>query len=110
MCNEALYECLSLKALLPPSRPAEITACCAALRSGQGSWGKRHQIPLCKILDTESTGMNPGADEVIELGMLKLEYGQDGQYSVLDSFDRLQQPKKPIPAHITAITGITDEE
>jgi DNA polymerase III epsilon subunit-like protein len=54
--------------------------------------------------------MNPGADEVIELGMLKLEYGQDGQYSVLDSFDRLQQPKKPIPAHITAITGITDEE
>src|SRR5258708_36739699 len=31
------------------------------------------------ILDTETTGMTPGADEVIELGMLKFEYGQDGQ-------------------------------
>ena len=63
------------------------------------------------ILDTETTGMAPGADEVIELGMLKFHYGQDGQiYRVLDSFNHLQQPRKPIPAHITAITGITDEE
>ena len=57
------------------------------------------------ILDTETTGMIPGVDEVIELGMLKFEYGQDGQvYRVLDSFNRLHQPKKPIPAHIAAIT------
>jgi len=63
------------------------------------------------ILDTETTGMNPGADEVIELGMLKFEYGQDGQiFRVLDRFNRLQQPKEPIPPHITAITGITDRE
>jgi DNA polymerase III subunit epsilon len=63
------------------------------------------------ILDTETTGMIPGADEVIELGMLKFEYGQDGQiFRVLDSFNHLQQPREPIPAHITAITGITNEE
>jgi DNA polymerase III subunit epsilon len=29
---------------------------------------------------------------------------------VLGSFSQLQQPKKPIPAHITAITGITNED
>jgi hypothetical protein len=63
------------------------------------------------VLDTETTGMIPGADEVIELGMLKFEYGQDGKiYRVLDSFNGLQQPRKPIPAAITAITGITNEE
>lgn len=63
------------------------------------------------ILDTETTGMIPGADEVIELGMLKFEYGQDGHiFRVLDSFNCLQQPRKPIPAPITAITGITDDE
>ncbi len=63
------------------------------------------------ILDTETTGMIPGVDEVIELGMLKFEYAHDRQiYRVLDSFNRLHQPKKPVPAHITAITGITNEE
>jgi DNA polymerase-3 subunit epsilon len=63
------------------------------------------------ILDTETAGMTPGVDEVIELGMLKFEYGQDGQiYRVLDNFSALQQPRKPIPPVITAITGITDEE
>jgi DNA polymerase III subunit epsilon len=55
--------------------------------------------------------MLPCADEVIELGMLNFEYGQDRQiYRVHDSFNCLQQPTKPTPVHITAITGITDEE
>lgn len=63
------------------------------------------------ILDTETTGMTPGTDEVIELGMIKFEYGHDGQiYRVLDTFNQLQQPSKPIPPHITAITGITDDD
>jgi DNA polymerase III subunit epsilon len=63
------------------------------------------------ILDTETTGMTPGTDEVIELGMIKFEYGHDGQiYRVLDTFNQLQQPSKPIPLHITAIAGITDDE
>ena len=63
------------------------------------------------ILDTETTGMTPAADEVIELGMIKFEYGRDGEiYRVLDTFNQLQQPGKPIPAHITAITHITDDE
>jgi DNA polymerase-3 subunit epsilon len=63
------------------------------------------------MLDTETTGMIPGADEIIELGMLKFEYGQDGRiYRVLDSFNHLQQPRKPIPTAITAITGLTNEE
>ncbi len=63
------------------------------------------------ILDTETTGMTPGTDEVVELGMIKFQYGHDGEiYRVLDTFNQLQQPSKPIPAYITAITGITDDE
>jgi len=63
------------------------------------------------ILDTEATGMTPGTDEVIELGMIKFQYRRDGQiYRALDTFNCLQQPSKPIPPHITAITGITDAE
>ena len=63
------------------------------------------------ILDTETTGMTPGVDEVIELGMIKFQYGRDGAiYRVLDTFSQLRQPGKPIPPFITTITGITDEE
>jgi DNA polymerase III subunit epsilon len=39
------------------------------------------------VIDAETTGMSPSADEVIELGMFKFEYGCDGQiYRVVDSF------------------------
>lgn len=63
------------------------------------------------ILDTETTGTDYAADEVIELGIIKFEYGASGRiYRVLETFNQLQQPSKPIPEAITRLTGMTDAD
>ncbi|MCP2080871.1 UNVERIFIED_ORG: hypothetical protein J2W74_002057 [Methylorubrum zatmanii] len=63
------------------------------------------------VVDVETTGTDFAADEVIELGILKFEYGASGRiYRVLDTLNQLHQPKKPIPPEITRLTGITDAD
>lgn len=75
-----------------------------------------HEMPepgLCRgiILDTETTGMDLSQDEVIELGMVLFSYdAQTGKVSrVIDTFEAMEQPSKPIPPASTEIHGITDE-
>jgi len=61
------------------------------------------------FVDTETTGLDPARDEIIELAMVPFTYGVDGEvYDVGAAFEQLRQPSKPISAEITAITGITD--
>ncbi len=63
------------------------------------------------VVDVETTGTDFATDEVIELGILKFEYGASGRiYRLLDTFNQLHQPAKPIPAEITRLTGITDAD
>src|SRR4051794_41053189 len=62
------------------------------------------------LLDTETTGLDHRKDEVIELGMVKFGYTPDGRIiDVRDTFSAFNEPSEPIPAEITALTGITDE-
>ncbi len=62
------------------------------------------------VLDVETTGLDHSKDEIIELGMFKFEFAADGRiFRVLDTYNQLRQPKEPIPAEITKLTGITDE-
>lgn len=61
-------------------------------------------------LDTETTGLDHRKDELIELGMVKFDYLSDGRIvGVKDTFSAFNEPSDPIPAEITALTGITDE-
>lgn len=61
------------------------------------------------FVDTETTGLDPARDEIIELAMVPFTYGLDGQvYAMGEPFQQLREPSKPIPAEITAITGIDD--
>ncbi|SJM62642.1 DNA polymerase III epsilon subunit [Brevundimonas diminuta 3F5N] len=60
-------------------------------------------------VDVETTGLDPEKDEIIELAMVPFTYGSDGRITeVGEAFEGLRQPAEPIPAHITAITGIDD--
>src|ERR1700761_4008295 len=69
--------------------------------------GMKTRIGL--FVDVETTGLDPVRDEIIELAMAPFTYGSDGEiYGVGEPFQQLRQPSKPIPAEITAITGIDD--
>jgi DNA polymerase III subunit epsilon len=63
------------------------------------------------VLDTETTGLDPAADKIIELALVKFEYsratGEVGR--VLEVYDGLEDPGVPIPPESTAIHGITNE-
>ncbi len=57
------------------------------------------------VFDTETTGFNAGgADQMIEIGAVRIKKGK-----VIDRFDELINPGKPLPSKITSLTGITDE-
>jgi DNA polymerase-3 subunit epsilon len=59
------------------------------------------------FVDVETTGLDPTEHEIVELAMVPFNYGLDGQiYSVEEPFHRLRKPSHPIPADITALTGI----
>lgn len=81
-----------------------------------GRFADRDDLPneptfIGLILDTETTGVDHARDEVIELGVIKFEYGASGRvYRVLKTLSQLQQPSKPIPPQITRLTGITDAD
>lgn len=68
------------------------------------------EVKVGIFLDTETTGMDPDEDKVIELAMVPFEFDSDGNiYRVLPEYNALQDPGKPIPELITQITGITDD-
>lgn len=56
------------------------------------------------VFDTETTGFYAGSDQMIEIGAVKIKDGK-----IIDRFDELIDPKRPIPKKITELTFITDE-
>lgn len=59
---------------------------------------------LC-FVDIETTGLDPSVDEILEIGAVYVERG------VVTARRRwLVKPTGPVPAMITALTGLTDEE
>ena len=57
------------------------------------------------VLDFETTGLSPDqGDRAIEIGAVRIEAGK-----VVDSFQRLMNPGRPISAFIADYTGITND-
>lgn len=62
------------------------------------------------FLDVETTGTNIINDKIIELGLVLFEYSADGKiFKILNEYSQYQDPKIPIPARITELTGISDD-
>jgi DNA polymerase-3 subunit epsilon len=68
------------------------------------------EVRRAAIVDTETTGLTPATDKVIELGLVVFEYAPaTGEvFRVVDAYSGLEDPGRPIPAESTAIHGITD--
>jgi DNA polymerase III subunit epsilon len=60
-------------------------------------------------LDLETTGLSPATDGIIEIGLVRFAYDAQGVLGSLDDLAAFQDPGRPIPREVTAITGITDE-
>ena len=66
---------------------------------------------IATIIDLETMGLNPVNHEIIELGMLSFSFTTgDGVLDVIDAYNELNDPGKPIPVDITKVTGITDKD
>ena len=66
------------------------------------------------FVDTETTGLDHDADEVIELALLPFEYeretGRIVRVDEADALSALRQPSFPIPAESARVHGITDAD
>jgi DNA polymerase-3 subunit epsilon len=62
------------------------------------------------LVDTETTGLDLEADQIIELAVLSFEFDpESGQvFRILGAYDGLEDPGRPIPPEATAVHGITD--
>ncbi len=56
------------------------------------------------VLDTETTGLRPGGDRVIEVAGIRMRGGE-----VIDTFQSLVNPGRRLPPFIVQFTGITQE-
>ncbi len=54
------------------------------------------------VADTETTGVNPQADRIIEIGAVRVVGGE-----IVDRFSQLVQPGRSLSRRITEITGLT---
>lgn len=82
----------------------------------QGAWplsAARGETRRGVFVDTETTGLDPDVDEVIELALLPFEYERDtgaivrvDQDAALSAF---RQPTFPIPPESSRIHGLTDQ-
>ena len=54
------------------------------------------------VLDVETTGLNTHADEIIEIGAVRIENGVE-----VGQFSELINPGRPVPEKVVEITGIT---
>ena len=62
------------------------------------------------IFDTETSGLNPGDDQIIELAALRVERTQAGALRIagkMDTFIKLPEGEQ-LPENIVTLTGITD--
>lgn len=63
------------------------------------------------IVDTETTGVDPLLDEIIDIAVVIVEADERGQIVRIDRVGQaLRDPGIPIPAAISRLTGITDDD
>jgi DNA polymerase-3 subunit epsilon len=69
-------------------------------------WSRALDELAFTVLDTETTGLDPaGGDRIVSLGAVRVV---NGRVLRQETFERLVDPERPVPATSTAIHGLTD--
>ena len=79
----------------------------------EGPTGRREtDAPFIGVaIDCETTGLDHERDEIIELACRRFRYDRNGIITKIDkAYSWLEEPSVPIPAEVTAITGIVDAD
>jgi DNA polymerase-3 subunit epsilon len=94
----------------------------AALLEATGQYRVLRQLPplniqkrmvdprerIVAIVDTETTGLDPNQDEVIEFAGIAVTYNPNGDFTgIISSFSQLQEPRVPLSTDTVRLTGIT---
>lgn len=70
-------------------------------------WSRRLEELTFTVLDTETTGLDPTAgDRIVSIGAVRV---MNGRVLRQETFERLVNPGRLVPATSTAIHGLTDE-
>lgn len=68
------------------------------------------EVPIV-ILDTETTGLNPGlGHRVVEIGAIRMEPGSEGTHSISGEFSKLIQPGRSMDPGASRVNGIYNED
>ncbi len=81
------------------------------LASGHTGLGTRDAPFIGLAIDVETTGRDPGRDQVIELALRRFRYDRAGLIVAIDrSYSWLEDPGRPISVEIAQLTGLTDSD
>jgi len=113
-------------AALPPADSADFEALAQALQAHPDYRVLRRLQPKLQwpasagaqatvrvlILDTETTGLDASRERIIELALLRVDVDRQSGLPVgaVAVYDGLEDPGKPIPAEVVALTGITNAQ
>lgn len=61
------------------------------------------------VIDTETTGVHPKTDYIIQFSAIRLDRDINGQYRISGSFDQYIKPPIPVPEEASNVNHITNE-
>ncbi|MDQ7262622.1 3'-5' exonuclease [Paracoccus sp. PS-1] len=89
---------------IAPGRPDSTGLTYDFALSRRGAASTRLADLTCVVFDTETTGLDPATDRIVQIAGLRIARGR----LTGERFDTLVHPGRPIPPASTAVHGITD--